>query len=293
MISMLWKKWSGKMDKKNKQARNLYLPFLIPYFIVLVVFIILPMAFIFIYSIIDKTSELPIYVLTGENYKRFFETSLYLKCIWKSLYLALISTVICLIVCYPIAYFIAKRKPKTQALLVLLVTAPMWVNMLLRTLAIKQVLDGPLLKFVQFFDSDVNILIGNDFSVIFGMVYNYIPYMILPIYTILSKLDSRLIEASTDLGAKSGETFLHVIAPLSVPGIASGFTIVFLSSATTITITKYLGEGRYFLIGNLIETEFITNSRWSFGSAISVILLIIIMLIMWLIGRASKKEVIE
>lgn len=275
---------------KKKKSKNMYVPFLIPYFLILIGFILLPMLFIFIYSLIDKTAELPIYVFTFDNYQKFFETNLYIRCIGKSLYLAFISTIITLFVCYPIAYFIARRKPSTQALLVLLVTAPMWVNMLLRTLAIKQVFDGPLLKFVQMINPDVNVIIGNDFSVIFGMVYNYIPYMILPIYTILSKIDPRLVEASTDLGAKNRQTLRHVILPLSLPGVLSGVTIVFLSSATTITITKYLGEGRYFLIGNLIETEFITNSRWGFGSAISLIMLIFIMIIMWVVNRLDNKE---
>ena len=207
--------------------------------------------------------------------------------------MALLATIICVIICYPIAYFIAKRKPQTQAILVLLVTAPMWINMLLRTLAIKQLLDGPLLKLVKLFNPNVNVIIGNDFSVIFGMVYNYIPYMILPIYTSLEKLDPRLIEASTDLGAKNYQTLRRVILPLSLPGVLSGVTITFLSCATTITITKYLGEGRYFLIGNLIETEFITNSRWSFGSAISLIMLIIILAIMLLMSKLNKEEEYE
>lgn len=286
MIFILWKKWSGRMKKKNAQ----YIVFLIPYLFILVGFILLPMLSILAYSLIDKTSELPIYSFTFSNYSKFFESYLYLKCILKSLYLALVSTIVCLVLCYPIAYFIARRKPQTQAVLVLLVTAPMWVNMLLRTLAIKQVFDGPLLAIVRWFNPDINVIIGNDFSVIFGMVYNYVPYMILPIYTSLSKLDPRLLEASTDLGAKNYQTLLNVIVPLSVPGVISGITITFLSCATTITITKYLGEGRYFLIGNLIETEFITNSRWSFGSAISMILLIVIMLVMFIINKFNKEE---
>lgn len=277
-------------DRKKKRSFNLYLPFLLPYLAILIVFIVLPMVFMFVYSLMEKTSELPIYQFTISNYSEFFKTSLYIECILRSLYLALISTLVCVVVCYPIAYFIAKRKPATQAILVLLVTAPMWVNMLLRTLAIKQILDGPLLKLVQMINPDVSVITGNDFAVIFGMVYNYVPYMILPIYTSLSKLDPRLLEASTDLGARSNYTFRHVIFPLSIPGVVSGITIVFLSSATTITITKYLGEGRYFLIGNLIETEFITNSDWSFGSAISLILLVIITLIMWGINRFDKSE---
>lgn len=273
----------------KKKATN-YTAFLVPYLFILIGFILLPMLSILAYSLIDKTSELPIYSFTFSNYARFFESALYLKCILKSLYLALLATIVCLIVCYPIAYFIAKRKPQTQAILVLLVTAPMWVNMLLRTLAIKQVFDGPLLAIVRWFNPSINVIVGNDFSVIFGMVYNYVPYMILPIYTSLTKLDPRLLEASTDLGAKNYQTLFNVIIPLSVPGVLSGITITFLSCATTITITKYLGEGRYFLIGNLIETEFITNSRWSFGSAISVILLIVIMLVMFIINKFNKEE---
>lgn len=273
-----------------KKKFNSYTPFLIPYILLLVVFIVLPMIFIVTYSVLDKTSSLPIYSFKIENYTQFFSSWIYIKCIGKSLYLALISTIVCLLICYPIAYFISKRKPETQGVLILLITAPMWINMLLRTLAIKQVLDGPILKLVQLFNPDITILIGNDFSVILGMVYNYIPYMLLPIYTILSKIDHRLVEASTDLGGKSYHTFLHVILPLSLSGVASGCTITFLSSATTITITKYLGEGRYFLIGNLIETEFITNSRWGFGSAISLILLIIIMIVMWGLNRIGYSE---
>lgn len=275
--------------KKNKKT-NLYLPFLTPYLFILVMFIILPMVFIVVYSILVTKTELPTYTISFSNYKKFLESILYINCLLRSLYYALVTTVLCIIICYPIAYFIVKRKPATQALLILLVTAPMWINMLLRTLAIKQLLDGPLLKLVKMVNPNVSVITGNDFAVIFGMVYNYVPYMILPIYTSLSKIDGRLLEASTDLGAKNVQTFRNVILPLSVPGIMSGVTIVFLSSATTITITKYLGEGRYFLIGNLIETEFLTNSRWSFGSAISIILLIVVMSIMWLINRVDKTD---
>lgn len=276
-----------------KKKFNTYTPFMIPYLLVLILFIVLPMVFIVLYSVIEQTNELPVYTFQVENYIQFFSTYIYFKCILKSLYLALISTLVTLLICYPIAYFISKRKKETQGLLVLLITAPMWINMLLRTLAIKQVLDGPLLKLVQLINPDISVLIGNDFSVILGMVYNYIPYMLLPIYTILSKIDYRYIEASTDLGGKSYHTFFHIILPLSLPGVSSGCTITFLSSATTITITKYLGEGRYFLIGNLIETEFITNSRWGFGSAISIILLIIIMIVMWMFNKIGNNKEAE
>ncbi len=272
------------MSKREK----LYSLYLIPYVLFLSLFILLPMVFILMYSLLFKENEF-VYKFTFDNFGMFFQTSLYIRCIWKSLYLAFFATLVCILVSYPLAYFIAKRKARYRKALILLVTSPMWINMLLRTLAIKQLLDGPLLKFVQLFNPNVNVIIGNDFSVVFGMVYNYIPYMILPIYTSLSKIDYRLHEASTDLGAKSFETFTHVTFPLSMPGVFSGITIVFLSCTTTITISKYLGEGRYFLIGNLIENEFITNSRWGFGSAISLIMLILMMIIMLIFNKASQK----
>ena len=244
------------MRTKNKA----YLFYMLPYLLILALFIVLPMIFIVVYSLIDSTDF--VYRLTLDNFSNFFSTYLYFKAILKSLRLALIATLVCIAICYPVAYYIAGRKPKIRKALLLLTTSPMWINMLLRTLAIKQVLDGPLLKIVQIFNPDITVIIGNDFSVIFGMVYNYIPYMVLPIYTSLAKLDYKLVEASTDLGAHKAQTFLHVTLPLSMPGVLSGVTMVFLSCTTTITISKYLGEGRYFLIGNVIENEFITNSRW-------------------------------
>ena len=273
------------------RTKNAYFLYLIPYLLILFVFILLPMLFIIVYSLIDNTEF--VYRLTLDNFASFFATRLYFKAILKSLKLALIATIFCIIICYPVAYFIARRKPSTRKALLLLSTSPMWINMLLRTLAIKQLLDGPLLKIVRLFNPDINVIIGNDFSVILGMVYNYIPYMILPIFTSLSKIDNKLLEASTDLGAKAKDTFLTVTLPLSLPGVISGVTMVFLSCTTTITISKYLGEGRYFLIGNVIENEFITNSRWGFGSAISLILLVIMLLIMLIFDKLQKKWEVE
>jgi len=275
----------------TKAKNNAYLLYLLPYLLILALFIILPMIFIVVYSLIDSSEF--VYKLTVDNFTSFFSTYLYFKAILKSLKLAFIATIVTIAICYPVAFYISRRKPKIRKALLLLTTSPMWINMLLRTLAIKQVLDGPLLKIVQLFNPDVSVIIGNDFSVVLGMVYNYIPYMVLPIYTSLVKLDNKLIEASTDLGAHKAQTFIHVILPLSLPGVLSGVTMVFLSCTTTITISKYLGEGRYFLIGNVIENEFITNSRWGFGSAISLILLLIMLLIMYILDRFSKKWEVE
>lgn len=275
-----------------KKKVNLFSIYLIPYLLFSILFIVLPMFFIGFYSLVEEKNSF-IYNITINNFRLFFETNLYLKAIGKSLYLAFIATLVCILICYPLAYYISRRTRKWQKALVLFITSPMWINMLLRTLAIKQLLDGPLLKLVKLFNPDINVIIGNDFSVILGMVYNYIPYMILPIYTSLLKIDNKLVEASTDLGAKKSETFKNITFPLSIPGVIAGVTMVFLSCTTTITISKYLGEGRYFLVGNLIENEFITNSRWGFGSAISIIMLILMMLLMLLFDKLSKKWEVE
>lgn len=296
MIFMLWKQWSGKMEtgivKNKKKFKWTYeKTILTPYIILLLVLILIPMILIFFYSIIDQESELPIYTITFKNYIAFFNNQSATRSLLKSILLAVISTIFCVIFAYPISYFIARRSTKTQATLILLVTAPMWVNMLLRTMAVKQIFEGPFLIILRKMHilGENDKILGSYFAVVFGMVYNYLPYMILPIYTTLSKLDEKLIEASTDLGASKGQTFRRVIMPLSIPGVLSGVTIVFLSAATTIVISKYMGDGKFVLIGNIIETEFITNSAWGNGSAISMILLVIILLILWLTNKATKK----
>lgn len=278
-----------KRAEKTKKKPGYHIWSVVPYMLILVIFIVLPLLFIIFYSLVKRTSTFPIYRITISNYTYLVENKKVLISLFKSLYFALASTGLCLLVSYPLAYFISKRGAKTQATLMLLVTAPMWINMLLRTLALKQVLDGPILRLAKLVGYGGSTVLGNDVSIIFGMTYLYIPYMILPIYTILSKLDGKLLEASTDLGASNTHSFLHVTLPLSLPGIMSGFTIVFLSSATTIVISKYLGGGKYNLIGNIIETEFITNSNWGYGSSISIILLIVIMLLMWLTSFVSRK----
>ncbi len=277
--------------KKNKGKIikiNYFSSFLIPYLAILIILIVLPMLVILLYSVTNQKSEFPIYGFTMSNYFDFFKSQELVKALIKSIYLSFITTIFCIIFAYPISYFIAKRTAKSQAILILLVTSPMWINMLLRTLAVKQLFEGPLLKIMMNFGIERSLL-GTDFAVIFGMVYNYLPFMVLPIYTILSKLDYKLIEASTDLGANKYQNFTKVILPLSVPGILSGVTIVFLSAATTIVISKYLGDGKYMLIGNIIETQFIENAQWSYGSAISIILLGIIMLLMWLTAKSDKS----
>ncbi|MGL4949491.1 MAG: ABC transporter permease [Anaeroplasmataceae bacterium] len=190
---------NSKKYKKNKFNYSFW--FIVPFILLLSIFVIIPMLSILFYSIVDQTSEFPIYRLSFLNYIEFFKKSEYLIALGKSLYFALVATICCFLISYPLAYFISKRKKATQAILMLLVTAPMWINMLLRTLAIKQILDGPLLNIFQALGFTGSTLLGNDFAIILGMIYIYLPFMILPIYTIMSKIDYNLVEASRDLGA--------------------------------------------------------------------------------------------
>ncbi|MGI6360649.1 MAG: ABC transporter permease [Acholeplasmatales bacterium] len=252
----------------------------IPYYVILLGLIIIPVVLIVFYAITIKVNEL-YYRFTFEYFVMFFKEPIFLKTLGDSLFLAVITTIITLIIGYPIAYVIAKRSPKTQALLILLVTAPMWINMLIRVLAWKQI-----------FDMIDTSLLGSNTAIIVGMVYAYLPFMVLPIYTVISKIDPLLYEASADLGANNFKTFLKVTLPLSVGGILSGVTMVLLPAATTIVIPKILGNGKY-LIGSLIEDRFLKAGNWGYGSAIAIILSLIIMAMVYITKKADKNKEVE
>ena len=213
-----------------------------------------------------------------------------IKVIRRSLVLALISTVLCLIVGYPTAYIISKAKPSKRGILLLLCILPMWMNFLLRTYAWSAILGrngfiNTLLKFIGL--SPVNILY-TDTAVLLGMVYNFLPFMILPIHTVLSKMDHDLINAARDLGANSFQVFTKVIFPLSLPGVVSGVTMVFMPAVSTFVISKLLGGGQFYLIGNLIEQELMSVGDWHFGSAISIFMMIIILISMAIMNKYSN-----
>ena len=189
--------------------------------------------------------------------------------------MAFFTTIICIAIGYPTAFVMAKMKPNNAALCVLLVTLPMWINMLVRTYAWRGMLSRTGLS------SEIRVYIG--------MVYNFLPFMILQIYTALSKIDPNLIVASHDLGANDRETFLRVILPLSLSGVVSGITLVFLPAVSSFFIPKLLGGGQYVLIGNLIEEYFISTGDWNFGAAISLIMAIIILISMYVTRKLDKE----
>ncbi|MFR5336726.1 MAG: ABC transporter permease, partial [Blautia producta] len=211
---------------------------------------------------------------------------------WRSLLIALKTTVICLFLGYPIAYFIARSKEKTQNILILCITIPMWINMLVRTYAwIGLLSEGGLIQRILSLVGLGNTeLLYTEGAVLLGMVYNFLPFMILQIQTSLSKMDHSLLEASADLGASPAMAFLKVTLPLSLPGVINGITLVFLPAVSSFFIPKLLGGGQYFLIGNMIENQFITVGEWNFGSAISMIMAIIMMLLMMAVRKAETRN---
>ena len=196
--------------------------------------------------------------------------------LWRSLKIALITTVICVLLGYPAAYFIAKLDGNRKSVMVLLITLPMWINMLVRTYAWRGIL--------------LNFPVSSEFKVFVGMVYNFIPFMILQIYTSLTKMDQSLLTAAEDLGANKVQTFLRVTLPLSMPGVISGITLVFLPAVSSFFIPKLLGGGDYVLVGNLIENYFISTGDWNFGSAISLIMAVIIMISMFITKKVDYEN---
>lgn len=263
----------------------------VPYLIWSVLMLLLPMLLILFYSLIKPGNEILSFQLTLDNYVKFFTDQAFLLVLWRSLVIAVKTTILCLLIGYPIAYFISRCSGKTQQLLVLAITLPMWINMLVRTYAWIGLLTkgGPVsivLSWLGWKDAD---LMYTETAVLIGMVYNFLPFMILQIHTSLTKMDPSLVEAANDLGASPFQTFWRVVFPLSVPGVISGITLVFLPAVSAFFIPKLLGGGGWFLIGNVIENQFITVGEWNFGSAISVIMAMIMMLLMALVRRADRK----
>lgn len=266
----------------------------IPYILVITVLILLPVILIFIYAFLEDSNGMML-VLGLSSFKRFFGDTTNLLVLWRSLKLALIATLICFAFGYPFAYIIAGASKKIQALLILLVTAPMWVNMLLRVYAWRQIFDyeGALNKLIVGLGGTPIDFLASNVAAIIGMVYVYIPFMIIPIYTVLMKIDRSLIEAGQDLGANSKQIFKKVIFPLSIPGILSGVTMVLLPTATTLVIPEYLSNNNYSLIGNVIERKFKLDGDWGFGSAISIVLALIIMLLVYFANKLDRFAEVE
>lgn len=263
-----------------------------PYFAWSALFIVIPLLIVLFFCFTVQTDSG--YSFSLENYSRLI-SSQYFNIFLRSIWLALISTILCLIVGYPVAYIISQMKVSRRNFMIMLFILPMWMNFLLRTYAWMPILGKT--GIVNNILSKVGIgpisFLYNDGAVLLGMVYNFLPFMVLPLYTILIKMDQDLINAAADLGANRFKIFLKVILPLSIPGIFSGITMVFMPAVSTFVISRLLGGGQFMLLGNLIEQQYTTMGDWNFGSAISIFMMIIILIFMALTSKfdsGSDKE---
>lgn len=268
-----------------KQFRSM----LYPYIAWLSVMVVLPMLLILLYAFTTQGNDVTTFRFTLDNFVRFFSDSVFLDVLRRSLLVAVLTTVICVLLGYPIAYVIAKGPEKSSMFWVLMITMPTWINMMVRTYAWVGILqDGGLINsLLGLFGIGPIKMMYTTFAVVLGMVYNFIPFMILQIHTSLTKMDRSYLEAAADLGADRVQSFLRITLPLSLPGVLSGITLVFLPAVSSFFIPKLLGGGQYVLIGNVIETQFLTSGDWNFGSAISLIMAVIIMLSMYLTRKVD------
>ena len=257
-----------------------------PYIIWMVLFTIIPLGIVVYYALTDSiTGQFTLSNLSGMG--------TYLPIFLRSIWLSLFASLICLIIGYPVAYFIAQCKPLTQRFLEMLIMLPMCMSFLLRTLAWVGMLEdtGIINTLLQRIGIGPLPLIRTNGAVILGMVYNYLPYMILPLYGVIVKIDPRLIEAAEDLGCNSTQVFSRVVLPLSVPGILSGMTMVFVPAVSTFVISRMLGGGSNLLIGDLIEMQFLGNSyNLNVGSAMSLVRMVIVLLCMSFTSSFDEDE---
>lgn len=262
-----------------------------PYVVWSFLLIVLPLFMIVLYSITKGDNSLLNIHFTLDNFKKISDP-VYLSVFLKSLVIGLVTTAICFVLAYPLAYIISRFSEDVQNILILLVTIPMWINTLLRTYAWISLLadNGIINSLLQLLGMNPQTMMYTNFSVIMGLVCDLLPFMVIPIHTSLTKMDYSLVEAASDLGANRFQVFTKVIFKLSIPGVISGVTLVFLFSISSFVIPVLLGGRQYVLIGNLIEQQFISIGDWNFGSAISVILAIAILLLMGLMNRIDPEK---
>ena len=277
------------VPKKIKARRSLLQRYAAaPHIVWAILFIIAPLIFVAYYAFTDTVDGSVVFSI--ENLKTFF-TPAYLKIFARSVGLALISTVICLILGYPIAYFISRTKPKTQRLLILLIMLPMWMNFIIRTYSISELIKdtGIINSFLGNFGIPQMNIYGKEAAVILGMVYDYLPYMILPIYSVMAKLDYRLVEAAGDLGCNSFKVMTKVIFPLSRSGVISGITMVFVPSISTFYISQKLGGPSTLLIGDVIEQSY-NSSNYHLAAALSFVLMIILLIGLAVVNKYTDDD---
>lgn len=255
----------------------------------MLVFTVIPVVLIFYYALTAPGAHGRFF--SAQAFSRVFEP-IYLSVLWRSLKLAFFCTVICLALGYPVAYIIAADDFDAKDAVLFLIIVPMWMNYLLRTYAWLTILEnnGVINSVLAFLRLPKLNLLYNDGAVLLGMVYNFLPFMILPINTVLKKMDKSIIEAAQDLGADKKNVFFRVVFPLSLPGVVSGVTMVFMPAVTTFIVSNLLGGKQYILVGNLIEQQFLTVYDWSFGSALSCVLMFVILVMMLIFQKVDPEK---
>ena len=269
----------------------------IPYVVWMALFVVAPIIMVVIYAFSSATG--------GATFENFAEMGTYAVVFGRSFYLALIATVICLLIGYPVSYMMSKEGPRFQRLAMILIMLPMWINFLLRTYSWMSILDNNgllnnLFRAIGIIDLYNNIfgtniqyfqMLNTQGAVVLGMVYNYLPFMILPIYSVIVKLDYSLVEAAHDLGSDGFTVFRRVILPLSFPGILSGITMVFVPSVSTFAISKMLGGGTDLMLGDLIEQQFLGGAyNPQLGAAIALVMMVIVVVCMVIMNRFGEGE---
>ena len=257
-----------------------------PYLFWSVMFIIIPLCMIFYYGFTDKTGAFTLANITAIASAEHF------KALWLSILLSFISTIICLLLAYPLAMILANMNVNQNSFIVVIFILPMWMNFLLRTLAWQTLLEktGVINNILSFLHLPSINIINTPYAIVLGMVYNFLPFMVLPLYNALVKIDKNVINAAMDLGANPVQTFIKITLPLSVPGVISGITMVFVPALTTFVISTLLGGSKILLIGNVIEQEFTQAGNWYLGSGLSIVLMIFIIISMILSAIFDKDR---
>ena len=270
-----------KLFKSKRQAGLIASPYMAWAFI----FIVVPLCMVIYYGFTDSAGK-----FTLDNIGTIMKPG-YLKALIRSIELALISTLVCFVLSYPLGMILAGMKLKKNAYIVTLFILPMWMNFLLRTLTWMTLLEGKgvINTVLEFFHLPTISIINTPAAIVLGMVYNFLPFMILPIYNALNRIDENVINAARDLGAHTLQTFLRITLPLSLPGVLSGITMVFIPALTTFAISTMLGGSKILLIGNIIEQEFTQLYDWHLGSGLSIVLMIFILINM-IVEAVYDKE---
>jgi spermidine/putrescine transport system permease protein len=247
--------------------------------------VVVPLLMIFYYGFVDKNGAFTLANLAA------IADPVHSRAFWLALGLAIIATLICLVLAYPLAYILARQKMSRSGFIVLIFILPMWMNFLLRTLAWQTLLEktGVINSILAALHLPTQNIINTPTAIVFGMVYNFLPFMVLPIYNSLLKIDEDVVSAARDLGAGPATVIQKIVFPLSIPGIISGITMVFIPALTTFVISKLLGGSKILLIGNIIEEEFTTVGNWHLGSGLSIVLMVFIIVNM-VISAIFDKE---